>query len=140
MKTIRTGPSAFVFTLASDAGRDEILQTARRVFRMYGVRMRGPLMLECYTDGAQAVVFASCRPAAMYRFDSIVSAYDAALGCRSAPADLYRCRGSYYIEAAPDIGLGRFSDPVPAAERRAVLGEGRFVAGNFIERIRDSVK
>ena len=137
MKTIRTGPYAVVFTLASDAGEDEILQTARDVFRRHGIRMRGMLELEAFRTGAGSVVFASCRHEPLFRFDSIT---DAALRCHAVPGRLYRYRGSYYIEASPRSGLDRCAAVPDRAERRAVLDKGQFLADNIIEKIQSGAK
>ena len=140
MKTIQTGPYAVVFTLASDAGEEEILQTARRVFRRHGIKMRGMLELESFRAGAASVVFASCRHEPLFRFESVTDAYDAALCCHPVPARLYRCGGRYYIEASPRSGLCRMAPAATRAEKRAVLISGQFLSENMIEKIQCGAK
>ncbi len=140
MRTIQTGPYAFVFTMASDAGEDEILQTARRVFQRHGIRMRGLLELEAFRTDGGSVIFASCRSDPLYRFDTVTEAWDAALRCNPVPGRLYRCGGSYYIEASPRSGLGRTAPAADRAERRAVLSRGRFLTGDLIEKIQNGAK
>ncbi len=140
MKTIVTGPYAVMFTLASDAGEDEILQTARRVFRRHGIRPRGTLELEAFRTGTASVVFASCRHDPLFRFDSVTDAYDAALHSHPVPARLYRCGGRYYIEASPRSGLGCTAPAADRAEKHAVLTGGQLLAGNLIEKIQSGAK
>lgn len=136
MKMIRTGPSGIVFTLASDAGRKEILRTARRILRERGIPNRGPIELDCFFGGSRVLVFVRCRSGSMFRYDSVTEAYDAALSGHCVPAQLYRYRGYYYIEADPGSGLDASSEDAAPSERRSVLARGEFLADNVIAGIK----
>ncbi len=140
MKMIQTGPSGIVFMLASDAGRKEILRTARRILREKGIPSGGPMELDCFIRGSGVLVFVRCRRGNMYRFDSVTDAYDAALSGRSVPAQLYRYRGYYYIEADPGSGLADLTDAAAPSERRSVLARGDFLTDNVIAGIKAGAK
>ena len=139
MRVITSGPSGIIFTLASNAGRGEILRTARRILREKGLPYGGAMELDCFVHGTHALVFARCRRGSMFRFDSMTEAYDAARSCRSVPAQLYRYRGYYYIEADTGSGLDGLAKAAEPAERHLVLAQGDFLADDVIAGIKAGV-